>query len=157
MNQTKSFPTAQAGLALMEFAILVPFLMLLLLGLIELGRFAYISIMVSNAAHAGVAYGAQNLVTANDNASMQTAAKNDDPDPSNIQNLIATASHFCQCSGTGSSPNCLATDCTSPAGNHRLVYVKVITSASFNPIFRWPQLPSSYAVGATAIMRVSQQ
>src|ERR1035441_2237977 len=56
--------TAESGQTLMEFALMLPFMMLLLLGIAELGRAAFISITVSRAATAGAAYGAQNAATA---------------------------------------------------------------------------------------------
>ena len=46
----------QRGVALVEFALVVPLLALLLVGIIEIGRFAYFSIAVANAARAGVQY-----------------------------------------------------------------------------------------------------
>src|ERR1035438_8003708 len=55
---------AESGQTLMEFALMLPFMMLLLLGIAELGRAAFISITVSRAATAGAAYGAQNAATA---------------------------------------------------------------------------------------------
>ena len=46
-----------SGQSLLEVALLTPMLLALLLGAIELGRYAYISILVGNAARAGAAYG----------------------------------------------------------------------------------------------------
>ena len=43
----------QSGQALVEMAFVVPLLLLLALGVIEVGRYAYISILVGNAARAG--------------------------------------------------------------------------------------------------------
>src|ERR1017187_10241452 len=69
--------TAESGQTLLEFAFMLPFMMLLLLGIAEIGRAAFISITVSNAATAGVEYGSQNAATASDITGMQNAAKND--------------------------------------------------------------------------------
>jgi len=54
----------QSGQSLMEFAIILPLLLLLLVGVIEIGRYAYASILVGNAARAGAAFGAQDHFTA---------------------------------------------------------------------------------------------
>ena len=45
--------TSQSGQSLIEIAVLAPIVLSLLLGVIELGRYAYISILVANAARAG--------------------------------------------------------------------------------------------------------
>src|ERR1019366_9541816 len=66
--------TAEAGQTLLEFAFMLPFMMLLLLGIAEIGRAAFISITVSNAATAGAEYGSQNGTTAADFPGMQNAA-----------------------------------------------------------------------------------
>jgi hypothetical protein len=122
---------------------------LLLVGAIEVGRAAYLSILVSNAAHAGAQYGAQNLATAADSNGMQNAALNDGQ---NISGLTANASHFCSCAD-GSSSSCQPTDCS---GSHRLVYVQVNASGTFQPLLPYPGLPSSYPISAQAVMRVAQ-
>lgn len=139
----------EAGVAAVEFALVAPVLMLLLLGLIEVGRYAYYSILVSNAARAGVSYGAANLVMAKDNTGMQQAALNDG---GNVAGLTATASHYCQCAD-GSASSCLETDCTT---SHRIAYVQVQTTGRFSSLLHFPLLPNTFNVSSTAVMRVEQ-
>ena len=66
--------TAESGQTLLEFALMLPFMMLLLLGIAEIGRAAFITITVTNAATAGAEYGSQNSTTAKDFTGMQNAA-----------------------------------------------------------------------------------
>ena len=139
------------GQAFVELALVLPIFVLLLLGAGEFGRLAYMAIEVSNAARAGVAYGAQNHVTASDTTGMQLAATNDG---SNVATLSASASHFCSCSGGGSS-TCLPTDCTG-AGNRILEFVQVNTTAAVDPLIHVPGLPTTYTLTGQAIMRVEQ-
>jgi hypothetical protein len=141
--------TSEAGQSLLEFALVAPVVMLMLVGAIEVGRAFYLSILVNNAAHAGVQYGAQNLATAADNNGMQNAAVSD---AQNLAGLTATASHFCSCAD-GSSSSCQPSDCS---GSHRLVYVQVNTSGIFQPLIPYPGLPSSYPLNGQAVMRVAQ-
>src|ERR1700761_4595483 len=54
------------GLSTLEFALMAPFLLLLLVGLIEIGRVIFYTVEVNNAATAGVQFGAQNQITAAD-------------------------------------------------------------------------------------------
>ena len=139
----------EKGQSLFEFAILTPVVLIMLVGAIEIGRLAYLSILVNNAASAGVQYGAQSLATASDNTGMQTAALNDGQ---NITGLTATATHFCSCAD-GSSSSCQPTDC---GANHRLVYVQVNTTGQFQSLFAYPGFPASYTVNGQAVMRVAQ-
>lgn len=137
------------GQASVELALSLPLLIMLFMVVVETGRAFYIAISVSNAARAGVQYGAQNLTTAGDNAGMRTAATNNAP---NITGLTVVASHFCVCSdGTGST--CLATDCS---GSHRLLYAQVTTSAPFTPMINVGGVLPSMTVPGKAIMRVQQ-
>ncbi len=55
---------------MVEFAILAPVFVFLLIGLIEVGRFAFFGILAANAARAGAQYGAQTLSTAADTVGM---------------------------------------------------------------------------------------
>ena len=67
----------ERGQSLVELAFVVPLLLLLLVGIIEIGRFAYYSILVSNAARAGAQYGAQSLANASDGLGIAAAANRD--------------------------------------------------------------------------------
>src|SRR5580692_8607278 len=91
-----------SGQSLLEVALLTPMLLALLLGVIELGRYAYFSILVGNAARAGAAYGAQNLVLSGDLTGIQTAADNDfQNNGQNISKLSIIPSTSCGCDSNG--------------------------------------------------------
>ncbi|HEY6234219.1 MAG TPA: TadE/TadG family type IV pilus assembly protein [Candidatus Elarobacter sp.] len=141
-----------SGSALAEIALVLPLLVLLLIGLVEVGRFGNYTILIGNAARAGVQYGAQNTVTAADTTEMQNAALRDGQ---NLAGLTATASAFCQCAD-GSVSTCLATDC--PA-SHRIVFVQVLTSASVPSLTNSSFLPAALrtiTIQGKAVMRVAQ-
>lgn len=142
---------SERGIAIVEFAILVPALMMLLIGLIEMGRFAYYSIIVANAARAGAQYGAQNLVTAADSTGMKQAALNDGQNISGLT-VPTPPSYSCQCAD-GTASTCEATDCSS---SHRLTYVQVDTRGTYSSLFNYPGLPSTFTVNSQAIMQVGQ-
>lgn len=143
------------GQALVELALLFPVFILLLLGAAEFGYLAYAAIEVTNAARAGVAYGAQSHITASDYSGMQTAATNDGP---NLGGLSATATNFCACSSAPSTQvSCstvLASCSTAPL--HTLEYVQVNTTAAISPLFNYPGLSKTYTLTGQAIMRVEQ-
>jgi Flp pilus assembly protein TadG len=143
------------GQALVELALIFPIFILLLLGAAEFGYLAYAAIEVTNAARAGVAYGAQSHITASDYSGMQTAATNDGP---NLGGLSATATNFCACSSAPStqvSCSTVTTNC-SPAPLHSLEYVQVNTTATISPLFNYPGLSKTHTLTGQAIMRVEQ-
>jgi Flp pilus assembly protein TadG len=141
----------QAGQALLEVALVTPLLLLLALGIIEIGRYAYYSILVADAARAGAQYGAQNLATAADTAGIRTAAENDGQ---NLSQLKVTVQDECGCTGSSIGGACPATACASP--NHALVYVKVTVTGKFNSLFKYPGIPQSINCDSTELMRVAQ-
>ena len=141
----------QSGQALLEVALVTPLLLLLAVGIIEIGRYAYYSILVADAARAGAQYGAQNLATAADTAGIRTAAENDGQ---NLAALHVTVQHECGCTGSSIGGACPATACASP--NHALVYVKVTVTGTFNSLFKYPGIPQSIDCDSTELMRVAQ-
>lgn len=149
---------SDAGDSLVELAFLLPILTMLLVGTVDMGRLAYMSIEVSNAARAGVQYGQQNSSTWSDTTGMQTAATNDAPDlvGASNGNLTAVASYWCQCAdGTNVMPSCSPgpTTCTA---THRVNYVKVVASATYKAWFPCPGLPSTTTLTSQAVMRAGQ-
>ncbi len=138
---------SEAGTAMVEFAVLAPVFIFLLVGLIEIGRFSYFALLAADAARAGVQWGAQNLSTADNNYGMADAAQNDG------QHLgwTVTQSHFCTLNGT-------VTACAIgavPAG--QVYYVQVTTSGTFNSLLKYPGIPQSLPVSGKAVMRVVGQ
>ncbi len=142
----------ERGAALVEFALTTPLLMLLLVGIIEMGRFAYFSILVGNAAHAGAFYGSQNLTTANDTTGMQNAVLNDGQNVSGLHASPAPTIFFQCWNGTTAQASTSSTCTTS--GYHAVEYVKVNATGSFNALVNWPGLPQQMNLTRTAIMRV---
>lgn len=147
-----------AGQAFVEVALLLPLLFLLLVGGAEVGRLAYAAIEVSNAARAGVAYGAQTHATAADYNGIKQAALADAPDIASLTVSPQTLACSCQdTTGTVTSITCSSTALTAcPRPSIILEDVQVNTSATFNTGFHLPGLPSSFSLQGQAIMRVEQ-
>lgn len=171
----KCFLRGDRGGALVELTIVVPLLILMMLAGAEFGRLAYASIEVSNAARAGVAYGAQNHATAAETGSIASgnndaialAAQNEAP---NISDMTATATDSCICQtvtvGTGgvlaTSISCSTAGKTCPESatpaqvNNVVEYVKVNTQAEIDTMFHYPGIPRSFTLNGVAQMRVQQ-
>lgn len=151
----------QSGQTLLEVALLTPLLLLLLLGVVEMGRYAYISILVGNAARAGAAYGAQSLAQSVNTAAIQAAADNDfQNNGQNVSTLTVGSSTSCGCDSAGTvAPAGCTTNVNPTAGTcasgHWVVMVSVTTSGTYNSLFNYPGIPSSITVTRTATMRVA--
>lgn len=140
---TRRFVNCDRGTSAVEFALVVPALVFLLIGLMDFGRYMYFGIVTAHAARAGVQYGARNLVTVGDRTNIDNAALQDAPDAS----LSITPSYFC--SKNGSVVGCTASGVT--------YYVQVQASGTFRPFLTYPGIPSTITITKTAVMRVSNQ
>ena len=154
---------SDGGVSLVEFAIVLPMMALLLIGLIETGRWLAFGIRLGNAAHAGASWGAQNPSLITDNAHIASAACNDSgfscttstPQPGHTASpdtMFITSSYSCTYSNGTANANCPLPG----AGVTRNMFVNVSTSASFKPLLNYPYFPNPVAMSATASMQVSQ-
>ena len=128
---------AERGSAVVEMAILAPFLLVLLVSIIDIGRLEHYNTIVGNSARAGVQYGAQNVTTALD---YHRAAGGGENDAQNLSNLTETTNTFCQCSDA--SPATCSPASTCPTGTHMLTYVSVTASYPFTTLFNYHVIPS---------------
>jgi Flp pilus assembly protein TadG len=148
------------GQAFVELALVLPIFMLLLVGLVEVGRLAYASIAVSNAARAGVAYGAQSHTTAADSTNINLAATQDAP---NITSMTATTTNSCACESTtgvitafSSCAIGVTNTTTCPSPSSIVVYVQVTTQADVDTLFHFPGIPTTVTLRGYASMRTEQ-
>jgi len=159
--KTKRTLRSERGESLLEFALLLPFLLLMLLGVIEVGRYAYIDILVGNAARAGAAYGTQTSITAADTAGIQTAAQNDFRNNGQSASALSVSSASgCACDNSG---HISAIDCAStalpicPVGQREVTSLQVTATATFSPLFHGSfGVPQMTMLSKTATMRVGE-
>jgi Flp pilus assembly protein TadG len=136
---------ASRGQSFVEFGIVAPVLLLVLLAVADLGRVFFVSIELNDAARAGTQFGIQSPANAADISGMEQAAQND---ASNISGVSATASEYCQCPD-GTTPACNS----SPSCSDMRVYVEVDTTGSFQTLLDYPGISSSFALGGKSVMR----
>jgi hypothetical protein len=145
--------TAQS---LIEVYVVLPIMMFILVGAVEMARVGYASIEVMNAASAGVQYGAQNPVTAMDSAGILVAAQKD---AANITVTLSAGSptRSCVCSNNPSAPPpfCATTGTACPGSNPETI-LTVTTQTSFNPGFHLSGFPTSFTLQGTAVQKVMQ-
>lgn len=147
---------------MVEFALAIPILIMLLVGIIEYGRYAYFVIEIGNAAHAGAQYGSQKASTAGDVTGMKNAAIADG------QNTIfpltaaaVSAQSVCGCwNGTTETPSPpTAAACGTCTTARPVTYAQVTVTGTISPLFNYTMLglPSSWTVTRTATIRVLQE
>ena len=144
---------SQSGAALVEFALVTPLLMLILMGLVEIGRFAYFSILVGNAAHAGAFYGSQTITTAGDSTGMQNAVLNDGQNVTGLQASPAPTT-FIQCWNGATTAAPSASGACTTSGYHAVEYVQVSATGQFSALINWPGIPQQMNLTRSAVMRV---
>jgi Flp pilus assembly protein TadG len=145
-------PRSEYGGAIVELAFITPIFCLMFIGAAEFSRLAYFAIEISNAAHAGAAFGAQNHATASDATDMEQAAVND---AANVSGMTATATHACVCTnGTAITCANAVTTCVSPARIYEDVIVT--TTATIDPIFHYPGVPTKFTMNGNATMQVEK-
>jgi Flp pilus assembly protein TadG len=135
---------SERGTALVEFALVAPVLIFLMIGLIEVGRYMYFGILVAHSARAALQYQTRNLITVGDKTNIQNAGLQDAPN----LGLTVTPSYFC--SWNGAIVSCLS-------GGSVVYYAKVQVSGTFHSLLNYPGIPNSAIVSSTAVMRVANQ
>lgn len=145
----------EAGQALAEASLAVPFFLLLLLGAVDLARAAYAGIEVTNAAKAAVQYGAQNSATASNTFAIQNAAASDASSLTTLNTTVSTAgicSDGSACTGTGGT--CRSNDCSS---SHIETILTVNASTTYHPIFPLPAGDNGITLRGEAVQKVLNQ
>ncbi len=133
----KSFFSQQSGQAMIETALSSLFLILLLLGGIELGMVAYAAIEVANSAKAAAQYAAMNggawAPTGLDTVGMLAAAQADAGNLVSNISFTSPPTYACRCTGAG-LPNCGTAPPTGCTGSHLIVTIQVQTQATYTPL-----------------------
>lgn len=149
------FACSNEAQAIVEFAVAVPFILLLLTGCIDFGRYMYDGILIGNAARAGVQYGSQNAIAARDSTGMIAAAL---ADAGNLG--VTPAATSCYCGGASAS-TCLTTstitwNVTCPTDYiATFVQTKVTNTTPFKPLIGVPGLITSLTISRIAYAQVS--
>jgi Flp pilus assembly protein TadG len=136
----------ESGSALLELSLILPLMILMLAGVFDLGLGIQQSLLVSEAARAGTAFG---QIPGNDTnlTGMQQAAT---AAAGSLQSFTATASEWCSCSPNGAVISC---NSSCPAGNP-VTYVQVKTSAVLPSVFNYSGLPTILDLSGFSAVRV---
>jgi Flp pilus assembly protein TadG len=141
---------------MVEFALVAPVFIFMLVGIIEVGRYTYFAIIAAHAARAGVQFAAQNLTTAADAAA-------DGPNTANAASQDAQqlaqfqVKSWVVCTANSQPATCPTSDSTTTISSGLVYYVAVQVSGTFNPMLKYPGIPTDVPISATATMRVGNQ
>jgi Flp pilus assembly protein TadG len=137
------------GTAIVEFAVVVPVLGLLTVGLAEFGLAYYAQSQVAVAAQTGLRYAYANGYNSTAVASAVTASSTQ-----LTINATPAPSSFCGCvvSNAVTSVSCSST-CSS--GGSPRTYVSVSAQTTYTPPVSLPGLPASYILSSTAQGRLN--
>lgn len=168
-EMTRAARRAQCGQALLEVALVLPILLALALGVIEMGRYAYIGILIGNAARAGAAYGAQSNAQSIDTVGITDAADYDFAGATSgttktngqlVSKLTVTSAVSCGCDSAGTIAPFGCSTASNPnagtcASGRWVVVLSVTASGSFSSLFSYPGVPNPFVVSRTASIPVA--
>jgi hypothetical protein len=130
-------------------------LLLIFFGMIDLGRWVFLAIEVTGAAHAGAQYGSQSLANAQNTAAIQTAAQNDVPDISTL--AVTSSATSCWCP---SAPGTVVTCGTYPTNpcttGSQIVLLTVNTHMTYTPWIPYPPFTAAVTIRGQATMPTGQ-
>ncbi len=145
MKQTTRLKSSR-GTSTVEMAALLPVLVLLTLGVVDLGRVFYEAVLVSNAARAGLSYGSLSAAKAEETSISHALGHSDGADNGGVN---VSATRVCECAG-GSVVNCDTGTC---GGTPPRVYVRVHAWKTFNTTFPYPGIPDTVNLSRVFYMR----
>jgi Flp pilus assembly protein TadG len=122
-----------------EFALVLPLLLLLTLAAVDFGRVVYAYLVVSNAARCGAEYGAMHGFTSYTQSSWQAQVQA--AETGEMQNLSGFA-----------AANFQAAVSTTTDGDG-LYQIAVTASYPFSTIVSWPGVPSAVQLSRQVVMR----
>jgi Flp pilus assembly pilin Flp len=138
----------ESGIAAIEFGLSAPFLVLLIVGAVEVGTAAYQNMQVQSAAEAGAIYASKhgaNIVGINN----AVASATDDA------GITATPapSQFCGCPSVGGIS---AIQCSTPCSDGAApgYYLRISAQIAHDPILAIPGLPLPATMTGEAVVRL---
>lgn len=167
------------GTSMVEFALALPLLALVALGIVEVGRYTAYSIVVGNAVKAGATAGAVSEIEAQATPDPnQSPGTNLDKMASQVACIdayhdlsVGNSSFSCTSSGSAAPVNTLKITSTitcylngvlespcdttvQPAPAGRTVYITVAAAGQFKPLFNYPLLPPYSTMSAQTTLQV---
>ncbi len=141
------FRRREQGVSTVEMAAILPILIVLVVGAVDLGRVYYAAVVVENAARPGASYGYITRQMAKKSSIIEEFAHADAIDVNG--GITVSTSRSCECSD-GSSIDCDSSTC---ATGYKSVYVRVTASKTFETMLSYPGIPSSVSIVRETVMQ----
>jgi Flp pilus assembly protein TadG len=140
------------GVAAVEYALMVPLLSVLLVGITDYGMFIHQKMKLDDLARECVLY----VFHGGDSANMQTAVIQESDIYKAVDSTQGTVTYtltqVCECSN-GSSVNCSTTG-TCPATDYKRTFYEATVTATYTTILPWPGIaPASKTMSGYARMQ----
>lgn len=151
--------TDDAGNALVELAVVLSLLGVpLMTGTVYFGQLLLDSIIVTNAAHAGAAYGMTSATFAQANSGITAAAQEDAAGLGSTLGVTPTTYYACSTAigGTQYSTQTAATAACTGGTNHVLEFIQVTASATVTPAFTFPGFSNSVTLSSVSVQEVEE-
>lgn len=139
---------SRAAVATVEFGLVLPILVVLLLIAAHFGRILYTTVTIGHAARAGAQYGAQTSVLVRDTAGIRLAAA---AEAVNIGTITVASQFYCKCDD-GSTVNCVTGNCA--AYGPPQLFLQVTASKSVSWALPWAPSSGNVPISRSAILRV---
>jgi hypothetical protein len=143
----------EEGSSLIETALVMPVLLLLLIGAVDLGRGYYAAMEVSSAAEAGALYGIQ---SPSDIVGMVAAAKLDATDVPGMT-ITSTPLSGCECFDGSKSVSPCGTAPPTCGIDNAVDFVEVDTSFTYVPLLTYPGITTPIILTGKERMRMAIQ
>ncbi len=137
------------GAAGVEFALMLPTLVLFIIGTVDLGSLAYQKAEVSAAVNAGALYAIANAPSPN-LTSVATAVTSATPLTVSAS-PAPTQGYYCETGGSLTSVASLTSPCS---GGQVGTYVQVNATATYAPLISWGSLTMPSTLSAQAMVRI---
>ncbi len=148
----RAFAGESGGNVAIEMAFLMTFLIMLVLGAYDFGRWATQQASITQAARAGTQWAVLDQANATDTDGMIQAAR-DEADDVNSELVIPPPVTYCQCPGSSTPVTCTnANDC--PDGQYAPMYVRVTVQDDFELLFDFPGVSKTQSLSSTSTMRL---
>lgn len=159
MTQTKR-PTRKGtrGISTVEFALVAPLLMLMMVGAADFSRVFFHAITLSNSAGTGSFFGAQNVAKSVQYGMITFVTE---ADASDLEDITVAPEIYCECPPSGDAADetasqevaCTETECNGGYGAPR-VFAKTRVTQSFEPMVKWPGIPNPIVISREVYTRV---
>ena len=144
--------TSSRGTSTVEMAMILPVLLLLTLGAVDLGRVFYDAVGVANAARAGLSYGSLSKAYSQDTTKITEVANADAVTMPGGVTLNVTRICHCVINNIHTPVDC---ENTCPGALEPWVYLKAQASKTYSTLFPFPGIPDGVSITRDAYIQVN--